>query len=294
MKSPLQQSKENMSAFLSNLEERRKSSEATARFRKSKSYIWGQIKNKKEEGARNAAEKVFLSIYNNALPIDANHRVVFESNLNNAIMRHVTESGASDVYDYLQKASKRGSIPAKTICESANAYMERACEKYYHEEDIDPDEIDTSKDSDIVTSAVVKITSDMNADEVSAAIENNVRATIAREMEISKQEDQKLADLEEQLANDDSVKEEADIDDIMYREGFGNKRIYKPTLFTGIMIGKVNTYTEEGELDGPEIQKKAFYESVKELTALQTLHTLGCIDINVNNVDKYARKYMAG
>lgn len=292
MKTELQQSEENMSAFLDNLSDIRKSEQAAQAFKRSRTYKWNAIKDKSAEGAHNAAEKVFLTIYQNSLPLDESHKAIFESSIRSNIMHHITESGASNVYEYLKKAAAKGSLPAKTICESAEKYINDVCAAYYQEEDIDPDEIDMSPESETVTDAVTKITSDMSADEVSAAIENNVRATIAKEMEISKQEDQKLAELEEQLTNSDTIKEEADIEAAMYAAGFGTKHIYSPQLFTSIMMGKVKAYTEEADLDGKDIQKKAFYESVKELTALQTLHTLGCIDINVNNVNRIASQYM--
>lgn len=290
----LGQSKADMTAFLNHLTDARRSAEAIDRHKRSRQYIWGSIRDKKKEGVHNVAEKVLTTIYANSLPLDAEHKAIYESSINSTIMDHIRKSGSVDTYDYLEKAAKRGSLPAKTICESAERVMTEICNKYYTEEDLDPDDIDMTPESENVMSAVTKITSDMNADEVSTAIENNVKATIAKEMEISKQEDEKLAELEKQLSDDDSVQEESAIDTALHLAGFGAKNIYKPQLFTSIMMGKVKTFTEDGDLEGDAIQKKAFYESVKELAALQTLNTLGCIDINIYNVDKVAAKYLAG
>lgn len=294
MKTALQASKDDMSAFLSDLTARKTSREATASYKRSRGYRSGIVREKIDECARNAAEKVFCSIYNNAIPLDSTHRAVYEADLNSALFKHVQESGANDVYDYLRSKASKGSIPAKTICENANKYANEMLSRYYVEEDEDPEELDTTKDSDNVTTIADRITADMSADQVSAAIEANVRAAIQKEMEISVEEDRKLAELEEQLSKDETVKEEADIEMALYRAGYPKNKIYQPSLFTGIMLGKVKEITEEGELEGDAIQKRAFYESVKELTALQTLHTLCCIDINPYNVDQYARRYASG
>lgn len=289
MKTALQASRDDMSAFLSELTAKRTSREATANYKRSYGYRSGVIREKQDECARNAAEKVFCSIYRNSLPLDATHRAVYESDINSTILQHVKDSGASSVYDYL--ATKAKSIPARTICENAVKYAGEIFAKYYTEEDEDPEDLDASMNSDSVETVANRITSDMSADQVSAAIEANVRAAIQKEMEISAEEDKKLAELEEQLTNDENIKEEADIEMALYQAGYPKNKIYQPSLFTGIMLGKIQEITEEGELEGEEIQKRAFYESVKELTALQTLQTLYCIDVNPYNVDRYARKY---
>ena len=288
----LKTSKANMSAFLDHLNSMRQTARATAALKQSRTYRLNALQRKVSEGARAAAEKVFMSIYTNAVPVDKQHRIVYETSLQKTMQRHIEESGEPDVYDYLKKAAKQGSAPAKMICENADKYISESCRKYYLEEDTDIDDVDISAD---INDAVVKITSDMDVDAVSEAIENNVRATIASEMAISKQEDEKLAALQQRLADDEGITEEGHIEGVLIGEGYcGFGRVYTPQLFTGIMMGKVKMYTEEGELDGPDIQKKAYYESVKELTALQTLHTLGCITIDHNNVAAYTRKYMAG
>lgn len=293
MKTALQASKDDMSAFLSELTAKRTSREATANYKRSYGYRSGVLREKQDECARNAAEKVFCSIYGNSLPLDATHRAVYESDINSTILQHVKDSGTNSVYDYLTDKAKK-SIPARTICESAVKYAGEIFAKYYTEEDEDPEELDASINSDSVKTVANRITSDMSADQVSAAIEANVRAAIQKEMEISAEEDKKLAELEEQLTNDENIKEEADIEMVLYRAGYPKNKIYQPSLFTGIMLGKIQEITEEGELEGEAIQKRAFYESVKELTALQTLQALYCIDINPDNVDRYARKYATG
>jgi hypothetical protein len=135
-----------------------------------------------------------------------------------------------------------------------------------------------------------KITSDMNADQVSAMIADNVKNAITNEMTVSKEEDAKLAELEASLASDDKVVNEEAVEIALIGAGFTPGQIYQPELFTGIMTGEMNKIINES-WDGEQKQKKAFYESVKEMTALQTLQTFGLIDINANNVDKIARDY---
>lgn len=284
--------KDAMNTFISELAEKRRAAEATKNIKSSMEYRWGTIKEKQKEGTKNAAREVFLTIYRDALPLDDTHKQTFQSSLNDRMLSFVEkETGSDDVYDWLKTAAvKKGCIPAKKICDAVEHCMTEACTQYYEEEDMDVDAIDMSKTSKTVSDTVKKVTSDMDADEVSSIIESNVKATIAKEIAISKEEDEKLAALEEELSSDETVISESAIDVALLDAGFTPNQVYHPSLFNGIMMGEVSRLESEG-LSGQDVQKKAFYESVQELTVLQTLQTLGLIDINVHNIDKMALNY---
>lgn len=284
--------KDAMNTFISELAEKRRAVEAAKNIRSSQEYRWGTIAEKQKEGTKNAAREVFLTIYRNALPLDNTHKQAFQSSLDDRMVSFVEkETGSDDIYDWLKtSAAKKGCMPAKKICDAVEQCITEACSQYYEEEDIDVDAIDMSTTSETVSDTVKKVTSDMDADEVSAIIESNVKATIAKEIAISKEEDEKLAALEEELSSDETVISESAIEIALLDAGFVPNQIYQPSLFNGIMMGEVSRLERDG-LTGQDVQKKAFYESVQELTVLQTLQTLGLIDINVHNIDKMAMDY---
>lgn len=281
-----------MNTFISELSARRMAAEATENIKHSRTYRWGVLKDKKAEGIKNAAQEVFLTIYHDALPLDKEYKDVYANSLNSRVLDFAKrQSGTDDIYAWLKtQAGCKKSIPAKKICAAVESKIDEACSSYYEDDESDVESIDVSPSSTIVQNAVDQITKDMDMDQVSAIIENNVRATITKEIETSKEEDEKLAALEEQLAADDSVVGEEGIEVALLDAGFKPNTMYKPSLFNGIMIGQVKSMEAKG-LSGQDVQKQAFYESVQELTALQTAQTLCLIDINVNNMDKVAMSY---
>lgn len=283
--------KENMSAFLQELEEQQRAAEASHNMTHNRSYIINSIKDKQDEGTRNAAREVFVSIYRDALPLDKDYKTTYKRSLDNHLINYIAKETEGDVYDYLKQAGISGSAPAKEICDSVENGMACICKQYYENmDDVDPDEIDMGPESQNVLQVAQKVTSDMNADQVSEIIEANVKATIAKEIAATKEEDEKLAALEESLAADETVVSEDGLEMKLVDAGFKPNTVYKPSLFNAIMVGAIDKFSENGD-EGVELQKKAFYESAQELTVLQTLQTLNILDINPGNVDKIAAKY---
>jgi hypothetical protein len=240
----------------------------------------------------NVAARVFTTIYKDALPFDDSHKALYRKSLEQKVLSCMGKDSEGGVYQALKDAARKGSQPARVICESAEREVKNFCDKLYAE-DVSIDDVentDMSPESTNVAVMADKITSDMNADQVSAMIADNVKNAITNEMTVSKEEDAKLAELEASLASDDKVVNEEAVEIALIGAGFTPGQIYQPELFTGIMTGEMNKIINES-WDGEQKQKKAFYESVKEMTALQTLQTFGLIDINANNVDKIARDY---
>lgn len=284
--------KDTMSSFLSALSDSRRTMESTDRLRHTRTYRWNCIKEKENEGKRNVAKEVFLTIYRGALPLHSDYKSLYQGALDNKILSHVTKSGSPDVYDFLYTAGQKGSRSAAAICRKADQYIAETCARYYEAgDDFDPDKIDMGPESTAVGGIVQRITKEMDAEEVSTMIEDNVKQTIAREMVITKQEDEKIKALEQELAGDDTVMNEEAVEMAIYQAGLRPNTIYQPTLFNGIMIGEVTKLSGDTSMTGEQKQKKAFYESVQELTALQTLQTLDIIDINVRNIDRIANEY---
>jgi hypothetical protein len=285
-------SKSGMTTFLKELANNRRDAELSDIHRNSDEYKWNTISELQDQGTMNVASKVFTTIYKDALPFDASHKALYSKSLDQKVLACMGKNSNADVYQTLKDAANKGSQPARVICESAEKEVKAFCNKLYAE-DVDIDDVentDMSPDSTNITTMADKITSDMNADQVSAMISDNVRNAITKEMAATKAEDDKLAELESTLASDNNVVNEEAVEIALIGAGFTPNEIYQPELFTGIMTGEMNKVINEN-WDGDQKQKKAFYEAVKEMTALQTLQAFGIIDINANNVDRIARDY---
>jgi hypothetical protein len=285
-------SKNGMSTFIKELARNKHDAELNDIHRNSDEYKWNTINDLQDKGTTNVAAKVFTTIYKDALPFDDSHKALYSKSLDQKVLSCMGKTSSEDIYLALKDAGRKGSAPARVICESAEKVVKNFCEKLYAE-DVSIDDVentDMSPESTNVAVMADKITSDMNADQVSAMIAENVKNAITNEMAVSKEEDDKLAALEASLANDEKVVNEEAVEIALIGAGFTPGEIYQPELFTGIMTGEMNKIINESWNDDQK-QKKAFYESVKEMTALQTLQTFGLININANNVDRIAREY---
>ena len=138
-----------------------------------------------------------------------------------------------------------------------------------------------------------KITDDMGYDQVSDIIKEHVKETVQDEIRKTKAEDEHVKELEDSLANDETLTTESAIDKKLQAIGESGSVPYVPSLFTGIMINKTDAFTESG-LDEEHIQKKAFFESVKEYTLWDMMHTLGLEDYSKGDIDFIATKYARG
>ena len=149
------------------------------------------------------------------------------------------------------------------------------------------------KDNEARKSIVDKISSDMDYDQVSQIINDHVTSTVQDEISRTQKEDEHVKELEDVLAANEEITTESAIDTELEKMGEGKKE-YIPSLFTGIMINKTNLYTESADLDEDHIEKKAFFESVKEYTLWDMVHTLGLEKFSKNDIDFTATKYARG
>ena len=128
----------------------------------------------------------------------------------------------------------------------------------------------------------------------------------------AKKEKEDINNLEKELANDINVTTKEAVDNILELKGYTESKTFEPTLFQGIMIGKLNEFTkmqESGRFDGeytfntlteyglPEndgkssIEEMAFIESVKEYTKLNILKALKLESFDKYKVSDLANEY---
>ena len=75
-----------------------------------------------------------------------------------------------------------------------------------------------------------------------------------------------------------------------------NSEYMMDTIYSVLSIEGNNIYLKEssGELDEEHIGKKAFFESVKEYTLWDMVHTLGFENFSKGDIDFTATKYARG
>ena len=290
----IDQKRQGMEAFLSDLQAREEQEMLMQQYKNSPKYKLNVLNEEREKGLENCAAGVICKIYRDALPLDDEYKAANQGELDDGFMDTIKKKSPDGAYTFLSSCASAGCKPAKLMLEAVTEAIDASCSKFYENlDEVDPDEIDMGPSSKIVNDAVDKVTAKMDYDQISEIIEQNVQNTVKREIETQKAEDEKLQELQSKLAEDDSVQTESAIDAALMREGMSRKQ-YQPTLFNGIMIGKVKEFTESGDLDTEHVQKKAFFESVKEYTKIETLSMLNMVKFNQSDLDRLATEYAAG
>ena len=118
------------------------------------------------------------------------------------------------------------------------------------------------------------ISRDLELDDISKIIQNNVKKTAEFEIRKAKENKAEIEELENILSSDDSITEESAIDSIVETKNAKRSKIYEPAFFESIMIknfNKAGTTMESGEETDPY---EIFCESVREFTRHNILKAL--------------------
>ena len=237
------------------------------------------------------ASRVICKVYQDAIPMDDEYKYENSEEIQAGFRSYLLRKDANGVYSYIQNASKK-SAPAKMLLEAVDDAVEHFFHKYY--EDLQNTDVDEKLVSDTdVKSMAEQITSDLDYDQISQIIKDNVEHAVQTEVNQTKAEDEKVKELEQQLANDPNIVTEEAINQAMHRAGYGKKKVYEPSLFNGIMIGRT-TILEDVGVDEASIGKEAFVESVMEYTGLELLSVMKMQPLNFAQQKELAREYASG
>lgn len=289
----LDENKKSVSDFISKLEEEENKKKSHEILMNKKSTKLNKIASEIESAKELTARDIFAKIYKDALPVDDGYKYSISADLDNGVSSFIKKHcGSNSAYQYISEKCQNGVKSAIAMSDAITEAVSDYFRKFYENiEDTDIEDIKLS--SDDRQTIVDKISADMDYPEVSAIINEHVKQTVQDEIDRTKQEDKHMKELEDTLAANEELTTESAIDAELTRMGEG-KRPYIPSLFTGIMINKTNVYTESGDLDEDHVQKKAFFESVKEYTLWDMIHTLGFENYTDGDIKLRATNYARG
>lgn len=283
-------------------------------YRNSRENKLNIIEQEREPAKMQCINHVFANVYKKALPLNDEYKQCCSDNLDDEMATFITDRCDGDEGKYMTDCAKRSAVCKKLlekVTDVVNDYFE---EKADNIDSYSADEMAFRMD-DATERKLDLITKELELDDVSDVIADNVKATAIAEITRAKEQKEANKKLEQELANDMAVKTEAAIEDILSFRGLMDTKDYNPTLFQGIMIGNLNTtskmyesghlddyyvreaVSEYGANDSAEIRQAtvpevAFLESVKELTRLSIVKALNMEDlIDVNKVNALAREY---
>lgn len=283
--------------FISELESDRKRDSELKHIKESTDYKLRVIKKKKDEARDICLDTLFSNLYKNAVPMSDEEKNAPYNDLDDEFMQFMKAKKPEGTTYYVKEAIKKGSKPCKVLLEQVDSLLHDIFLEYeMNVKNIDADEIEFDPQEQKISDKLEEISANMEFDQLSEAIQNNVKIAANNEIKRVREEQEKIKDLEDSLKNDETVTSESAIEKELVLRGIKkpNPTFYQPTLFEGVMINKLNLIKESKEseyLDETAKHKLAFVESVKEMTKLSILQSFAMESFNSKEKKELAKRY---
>lgn len=120
-----------------------------------------------------------------------------------------------------------------------------------------------------------RISEDLELDDLSELIKDNVKATTIEEIERAKHEEMEKEELEEQLAADDSIDSEEALEKAIARHNMGRPKTYIPSIFEAVLSSKMKYATES-----TDAYQRCLTDAIMEYAFISASHSLGIKEID--------------
>lgn len=291
--SVIDQRENKMINFMDEINKTVQSKKASDEFANSPEVKRRVLEKTKKDAKGVCLDMIFSKIYKDALPLDNNYKIAHGEDIDCDFKDFVHAKAPQGLEYYIHESIKKGNPSGKLLLESVNKLVH----DIFYEMDMNLDEVDVDDikfdpNSEKVQERITEITDKMGAEDISEIIKNNVKTAALEDINRTKAHDEEMKAIVDELKNDPSITTEAALDNKLRLAGVTSPKVYEPSLFEGIMINKTTLVKESGlDIDASDIGKKAFTESVKELTKLNTLHTLGVQKIGLKESRNLAFDY---
>lgn len=292
--------------FMDRVKEQEKIKKQENEFKNSYNYKLKCLENEKEKGKGVCLDAIFSKIYKDAIPLNDDYKVAYGDDLDAEFKDFIHDKCPKGMVYYVRDAANRGSKCAMRIMEKVNKimddeYKDRAMniDKYTADDMVFKMNDDLQKKIDVTSN-------NLELPDITEVINNKVKSTATAEILRAKREKKASEDLEKELSNNMEITSESDISNYLELKGYTSKRTFQPSLFQGIMIGKMNQseYLLESEIPNlynaiseykencdNSMEEYVFVESIKEYTKLFILKTLCLEKYSLNDVRDMANEY---
>ena len=297
-------------SFIDKIEADRQQQVQDTELTNSMPYKYKCLDKAKEDCKKQCLAKIFEKFYLKAIPLNAEYKTSYEDEIKSDIPEFVKKRGHDELVYYVGEAINK-SEAAKKICEAVDAIVDdQFKDKELNINKIPADQLVFKMDDELVKKIDVT-TDNLGLNDLSEIIADNVRSTAAAEIRRAKQAKEEAKALEAELANDLNITNESAIDFALELRGLKNNKIFQPSLFEGIMIGKLekasmmiesgatstylyNTLVEYGMPENNSFaspEEVAFVESVREYTLLNMAKALKLENFNISMMRDLAQEY---
>ena len=271
------QGKQKVFDFMAAVDAEREKERQHSAFRNSETYKRNLVDRECERGKEECLRYVVQNCYRNAMPLSDEYKNSICTDLSSDLDTHCPKG----LLYYFREAIKKGQCGdrcrrmVEAVCKEVDSSYsdKKLAPAKYDEKDLvfrmDPD----------MQQRVDYISQNLSLDDVSDLIRQSVKSTTISEVRRAKDEREQSEALQRDLANDLSIQNEAAIDAELQRRGYADRKFFQPTLFQGMVMGKMQdpvvameSYTYHaledigmpGEESSPEYN--AFVEAVKDYT----------------------------
>lgn len=296
--------------FIDNIENEENNKKAEADFKNSDTYKLRMIDKSRDEAKKEYLTQVLSDTYRDAIPLNDEYKVAYKDDIDKCFRDFLNERCPQGVEYYIKEAIKKNSGFAKKVLEAVNNLVDTKYNNIaLHLEDADEEDVVFNNDKDDQKKVNV-VGKELNTDEVSNIVKDNVKQTAVSEIQRAKEEKEKLQAVEDELANDVKMNTPQKVEEAMVLRGL-SQGYYKPSLFNGIMISnmnKIQAKMENGDNCGCNTynalkdypmslnesgtpQELAFIESVKEYTGYALVKALRLESFDKYKLDNLAQSY---
>ena len=297
-------------SFIDQIEAEKQNKIQDAELTNSMDYKYKCLKKAKDECRKTCLSKIFEKFYLNAIPLNDDYKTACCDEIKSDIPGFVKNRGHEDLVYYVGEALRNGSEPAKKLMNAVEAVVNDSFkDKEINIKDYSASDLVFKMDDDLVKKIDV-VSQDLELDDLSQIIADNVKATATAEIKRAKREKDEAKAIEAELANDLTVTSEAAIDFALEMRGMKDKKVFQPSLFEGVMIGKLektSMLTESGITSTylynalsdyginndsfASSEEIAFVESVREYTLLNISKALKLENFNISKIKELAQDY---
>lgn len=254
-----------------------------------------EIKIKKLNVSLNKSKEDILSsllckLYKDSLPLDDEYKEANDYAFKNDVVDFMNKKGGSIFY--IKEAIKKTKSPRLIK-------MLEACERVAKDEynkkalsisDLSEEDLDYRPNADTENS-IMNIAKDMEFDEISEIIKNNVKQTVLNEIEKTKKEEEERELLNNELSQNDEVTSESAIEKAIQLKYPKREKIYQPSLFEAILMSNYKLVHESG-YSFMMTADDALAKTIREYTLLTLSKTLMLESYSLPTLKKMANDYL--
>lgn len=267
----------------------------------------------KEDAKQQCMDRIIGNIYKDAIPFNDEYKAAYPDEMQNDFKDFINrQANPNDYLWYIKECLKRNNQFMTRMQEAVDEIItNHYADKELNIDQVNPDDLVFKADDNLLRKIDV-VGKELGSDDISYAIKDNVKQAVLSEINRAKAEKSELKNLENELANDNTVTTPAAVESALSISRFGKDRFYTPTLFESMVIysynnlkkeeangtyeskntyGVLKEFTENESIESDEMLDRAFIEAVKEYTCFSILSALKMESFTPKQISEIAMDY---